>query len=111
MGPSPKKIDDFKSQQATEIKTSAPKAKKSSNCFVLGTPPTSGLVPVSTEKLNKNGCLVLEWQPQQVSMLVSDAPEWYAYTAKLLKINLVSSCGYALALFVILVINRGRRGP
>lgn len=109
MGPSPKKIDEYKEQTST-IKPAAaiPPAKKVSNCFSLGTPPGPGLVPVSTDKLNKNGCLILAWQPQQVTMLVSDAPLWYSYAGKILKANLVFAFVFALCFIVVLVVQRDR---
>lgn len=110
MGPSPKKIEEYKEQSSTIKPTPPiPSAKKVSNCFSLGTPPAPGLVPVSTDKLNKNGCLVLSWQPQQATMLVSDAPQWYSYAAKILKANLIFSGVYALGLLIVLAVNRGRQ--
>lgn len=70
-------------------------------------PPKPGLVPVSTDQV-KDGCFVLSWQPQQVSMLVSDAQQWYIYSAKMLKTQMTFSAVFALALLVVLVMIRDR---
>ncbi len=68
----------------------------------------SGMIPVSTNQV-KDGCFVLSWQPQKVTMLLSDAPLWYAYAGKILKANFVFTAVFALALLAVLVVNRDRR--
>lgn len=104
MAPSPKRIE--------ELKTAAPAARhpgpKQVNCFAMDRPPKPGMIPVSTGQV-LDGCYILSWQPQNVTMLVSDAPEWYAYAGKILKANLIFTAVYALALLVVLVLNRAGR--
>ena len=109
MAPSPKKIEELKSEPAIAVKASRPlPPKKSPNCFAMNNPPRPGMVPVSTDQI-KDGCFVLGWQPQQVTMLVTEAPQWYSYASKILKANLVFTAVFAFALLVVLVISRDAR--
>lgn len=109
MAPSPKKIEELKTEStilaAPAVKHTEP---KKINCFAMDRPPKPGMIPVSTEQI-KDGCFVLGWQPQQVTMLVTEAPQWYSYASKILKANLVFTAVYALALLVVLVVNRAWR--
>lgn len=107
MAPSPKKIEELKATTTTPAVaplTKAPLPRKI-NCFAMDKPPMPGMIPVSTDQL-KDGCFVLRWQPQQVTMMVSDASEWYAYAGKILKANLVFTAVFAFALLVVLVMSR-----
>ena len=104
MAPSPKKIEEYKAQTSTPAKTT-PSQPKKINCFAMDQAPRPGLVPVSTGQI-KDGCFVLAWQPQQVSMMVSDAPQWYSFAGKILKANLIFSAIFACALVLVVVLNR-----
>lgn len=107
MAPSPKKFEEAKTEiRAAEPAKPAP--KKISNCFAMNQPPHPGMVPVSTDRF-KDGCFVLDWQPQQMSLMVSDAPQWYAYAAKILKANMAFTAVFAFALLLVLAVNRDRR--
>ena len=107
MAPSPKRIEEAKTELHAAAPTK-PSPKKTINCFAMNQPPRPGLVPVSTDRL-KDGCFVLDWQPQQVSMLISDAPQWYAYAGKILKVNMAFTAVFAFLLLVVLAVNRDRR--
>lgn len=65
------------------------------------------MIPVSTDQV-KDGCFVLSWQPQQVTMLISDAPQWYFLTGRMLKAELAFCAVFAIALLVVLVSIRDR---
>lgn len=108
MGPSPKKIEEYKNQ-ATAI-TPAKPTKKASNCLAFETPPKPGMVPVATDKVSRDGCYMLVWQPQQVTMLVSDAPQWYSLAGKFLKTDVSSNLVTAalIVLVIVLVVKRER---
>lgn len=106
MAPSPKKIEEYK------VEKPIPPAKKSEvkkvpNCFVMNTPPKPGMVPVSTDQV-KDGCFVMTWQTQQVTMLVSDAPQWYSFASKILKVDVASHFIFVGVLLLILVLIRER---
>lgn len=85
----------------------APPAPKKINCFAMDKPPAPGLIPVSTNQV-KDGCFVLTWQPQQVTMLVTEAPQWYSYAGKILKANLIFTAVFACALLIVLISIRDR---
>lgn len=108
MGPSPKKIEEYKSEPV-QVRPLPKKAeiKKVPNCFVMNTPPKPGMVPVSTDQV-KDGCFVMVWQNQQVTMLVSDAHEWYSLAGKMMKAGFVFCSIFALAFLLVLVIRRDR---
>ncbi len=71
-------------------------------------PPKPGMIPVSTTQV-KGGCFVLAWQPQQVTLLVTEAPQWYSYAGQILKANLAFTAVFGFALLVVLVITRAGR--
>lgn len=110
MAPSPKRIEEAKTELHAAAPATKPPPKKIVNCFAMNQPPHPGWVPVSTDKV-KDGCFVLDWQPQQVSMLLTDAQEWYTYAGKILKVNLIFTTVFAFALLIVLVLTRDARRP
>lgn len=113
MAPSPKKIEEARTEQKAppklEIKRAEQKPKaKPVNCFAMDHPPKPGMIPVSTDQL-KDGCFVLGWQNQQVTMLVTEGPQWYSYASKILKAQMAFTCVFAFALLLVLMVIRERR--
>jgi hypothetical protein len=111
MGPSPRHYEEIKSTGTVVHATKPfkpPEPKKSVNCFAMDRPPHPGMIPVSTEQI-RDGCFVISWQGQPTTMLITEAPQWYAYAGKILKANLAFTAVFALALLVVLVVYHERR--
>lgn len=80
--------------------------KKKLNCFVMPDKPSKpGMVLISTTKA-QDGCYVLGWQEQSATWLVSEGTQWYAFSSKLLKVNLTFCAAFAFALLIVLWLNR-----
>jgi len=105
MAPSPKRHEEPRVEITAPIKNLAP---GQAACFSIEKPPKSGMIPVSTN-LIKDGCFVVSWQIQRTTMLVTEAPQWYAYATQVLKANLFFTAIFVIGLLVVLVISRGRR--
>jgi hypothetical protein len=106
MAPSPKRHDEARSEITAPIKNLA---TGQSACFSIEKPPKSGMIPVSTN-LIKDNCFVISWQVQRTTMLVTEAPQWYAYATQVLKANFFFTAIFVVGLLVVLVISRGKRG-
>ena len=107
-GKLPPKPDESRTIQVAPARGAKPAESKKVNCFAMDRPLKPGMIPVSTGQV-LDGCYILAWEPQNVTMLVTEAPEWYAYAAKILKANLIFSAVFALALLIVLVLNRAGR--
>jgi hypothetical protein len=107
MGTPPKSLPVPEAQKAVPVAATKIKktAAKKINCFVMDKPEKPGLMLVSTDR-TQDACFVLGWQPQSVTMLISDAPQWYALAGKILKVDMAFSAVFAFCLLLVLGLNR-----
>jgi hypothetical protein len=105
MGTPPAKITEAKVVK-TEKAVKAQPIPKKLTCYVMPDKPDKpGLMIVSTTR-TFGDCYVLEWRQQSTTLITSEAPQWYAYTSKILKANLAFTAVFAVGLLIVLFLNR-----